>query len=174
MHTSTNTWRIHYNDVIMSAMASQITRLTMFTQPFIQGQIKETSKLCIIGLCAGNSQVTGEFPTQKASNAEYVSIWWRHHSVHILQIMLPCCSQLSNINDMNMTNWLPDLWPKNLNHLCRSFLAVLCRFHGSYDWFQVADRASYHDVWHAQPCSKVPRSRPLGNLAVCFFYLSQS
>ena len=34
----------------------------LFTQPFIQAQIKETSKLCVTGLCAGNSPVTGEFP----------------------------------------------------------------------------------------------------------------
>ena len=27
----------------------------------------------------GNSPVTGEFPAQRASNAENVSIWWRHH-----------------------------------------------------------------------------------------------
>ena len=40
---------------------------------------KKTSKLGVTGLCAGNSLVTGEFPTQKASNAENVSIWWRHH-----------------------------------------------------------------------------------------------
>ena len=40
---------------------------------------KKTSKLCVTGLCAGNSPVTGEFPAQIASNAENVSIWWRHH-----------------------------------------------------------------------------------------------
>ena len=40
---------------------------------------KKTSKLRATGLCAGNSPVTGEFPTQRASNAENVSIWWRHH-----------------------------------------------------------------------------------------------
>ena len=34
----------HYNDVIMSPMASQITSLTMFTQPFTQTQIKEHIK----------------------------------------------------------------------------------------------------------------------------------
>ena len=44
---------------------------------------KKTSKLRITGLCAGNSPVTGELPTQRASNAENVSIWWRHH-VHTL------------------------------------------------------------------------------------------
>ena len=40
---------------------------------------KKTSKLRVTGLCAGNSPVTGEFPVQRASNAENVSIWWRHH-----------------------------------------------------------------------------------------------
>ena len=40
---------------------------------------KKKSKLRVTGLCAGNSPVTGEFPAQRASNAENVSIWWRHH-----------------------------------------------------------------------------------------------
>ena len=40
---------------------------------------KKTSKLRITGLCEGNSTVTGDFPTQRASNAENVSIWRRHH-----------------------------------------------------------------------------------------------
>ena len=40
---------------------------------------KKTSKLRVIGLCAGNSPEAGEFPAQMASNAENVSIWWRHH-----------------------------------------------------------------------------------------------
>ena len=35
---------------------------------------KKTSKLCVTGLCEGNSPVTGEFPAQRASNAENVSI----------------------------------------------------------------------------------------------------
>ena len=29
----------------------------------------------------GNSPMTGEFPAQIASNAENVSIWWRHHGL---------------------------------------------------------------------------------------------
>ena len=40
---------------------------------------KKTSKLRVTGLCAGNSPGTGEFHAQMASNAENVSIWWRHH-----------------------------------------------------------------------------------------------
>ena len=42
---------------------------------------KKTPKLCVTGLCEGNSPVTGEFPTQRASKAENVSLWWRHHMV---------------------------------------------------------------------------------------------
>ena len=42
---------------------------------------KKTSKLHVTALCAGNSQVTGEFPAQMASNTEDVSIWWRHHEM---------------------------------------------------------------------------------------------
>ena len=43
---------------------------------------KKTSKLRVTGLCDGNSRVTGEFPAQRASNAENVSIWWRHHALN--------------------------------------------------------------------------------------------
>ena len=42
---------------------------------------KKTSKLRVTGLCEGNSPVTGEFPAQRASKAENVPIWWRHHDV---------------------------------------------------------------------------------------------
>ena len=40
---------------------------------------KKTSKLRVTGLWEGNSPVTGASPTQRAGNAEYISIWWRHH-----------------------------------------------------------------------------------------------
>ena len=42
---------------------------------------KKTSKLRVTGLCVGNSPWTSEFPAQMASNAENVSIWWRHQGV---------------------------------------------------------------------------------------------
>ena len=42
-------------------------------------RLKKTSKHRVTGLCAGNSPGTSEFPAQMASNAENVSIWWRHH-----------------------------------------------------------------------------------------------
>ena len=45
---------------------------------------KKTSKPRVTGLCVGNSPGAGEFPAQMASNAENVSIWWRHHVICIL------------------------------------------------------------------------------------------
>ena len=47
---------------------------------FIQ-RSKKTSKLRVTGLCAGNLSVTGEFPSQRASKAGKISIWWRHHEM---------------------------------------------------------------------------------------------
>ena len=46
---------------------------------------RRSKKLRVTGLCAGNSPATGEFPAQMASNAENVSIWWRHHGVNALR-----------------------------------------------------------------------------------------
>ena len=39
---------------------------------------KKTLQLRVTGLCVGISPGTGEFPAQMASDAENVSIWWRH------------------------------------------------------------------------------------------------
>ena len=43
---------------------------------------RKTSKLRVTGLCEGDSPVRGEFPAQRASNTENVSIWWRHHGLN--------------------------------------------------------------------------------------------
>ena len=70
----------HYNDVIMRASASQITSLTIvYSTVYSRRRSKKTPKLHVTGLCGGNSPVTGEFPAQRASNAENGPIWWRHH-----------------------------------------------------------------------------------------------
>ena len=54
----------------------------LFTQAFIQSQIKENIKAPRHWIFyAGNSLVTGEFPAQRTSNAKNASIWWRHHAI---------------------------------------------------------------------------------------------
>ena len=74
----------HYNDVIMSTIASQITSLTIVYSTVYSGadQIKHQS--------SETSPGTGEFPTQMASYAENVSIWWRHHVLNFLEICTDC------------------------------------------------------------------------------------
>ena len=65
----------------MGDITSKITSLTIFLlNRLFRRRSKKTSKLRITGLCAGSSPGIGEFPAQMASNAENVSIWWRHHA----------------------------------------------------------------------------------------------
>ena len=82
----------HYSDVTMDAIVSQITSLTIvYSTVLFRRRSKKTSKLCVTGLCAGNSPWTGEFPAQMASNAENVSIWWRHHVYGHVTWRQPLC-----------------------------------------------------------------------------------
>ena len=55
----------------MSAMVSQITGVSIVCWTVGSGaDHRKHQELPVAGLCAGNSPVTGEFPAQKASNAE--------------------------------------------------------------------------------------------------------
>ena len=70
----------HYNDVIMSIMASQITSPTIVYSTVYSGadQRKRQSS-------ASLAFVRGiHRSAQRASNAENVSIWWRHHDFCLL------------------------------------------------------------------------------------------
>ena len=70
-HSGCSCLAVHYNDVIMCAMASQITSLTMdYSTVYSRRRSKEASKLRVTGLCEGNSPVTSEFPAQMVNNAE--------------------------------------------------------------------------------------------------------
>ena len=55
---------------------------------------KKTPKHRVTGPCARNSPVTGEFPAEMASNAENVSIWWRHHAIYFHLPSLTGTSQI--------------------------------------------------------------------------------
>ena len=107
----------HYNDVIMSSVASQITSLTIVYSTVYSGaDQKKTSKLRVAGLCVGNAPVTGEFPAQMASNAENVSIWWRHHDsnfTHSRWTGTWCIVQaIGNLVKMKWSIQFKKLWQK--------------------------------------------------------------
>ena len=58
---------------------SNYHRLECLLNRLFRGRSKKTSKFRVTGICEGNSQVFGEFPAQRASNAKNFIIWWRHH-----------------------------------------------------------------------------------------------
>ena len=91
----------HYYDVLMGATASQITSLNRL----FRHRSKKTSKLCVTGPCEGNSVVTGEFPAQRARNAEMFPFndvimyicnnpWWRHQ-METFSALLALCAENS-------------------------------------------------------------------------------
>ena len=61
-------------------LKSPVSRL--FAQPFVQVQMKENIKASLAFVRGIHRHLTGGFPSQRASNAENVSIWWRH--VHVV------------------------------------------------------------------------------------------
>ena len=63
----------------MGTMASQITSLTIVYSAVYSGadQSKHQSSASL-AFVWGIHRGPGEFPAQMASNAENVSIWWRH------------------------------------------------------------------------------------------------
>ena len=65
----------------MSPMASQITSHGIVYITVYSGADKKNhqSSASLAFVRAESSPGTGEFPAQKASNAENVSIWWRNH-----------------------------------------------------------------------------------------------
>ena len=82
-HNAQKNWlnNSHYIDVIMTTMASQITSLTVvYLNVYSDTEIKENTKAPRHWPLCGEFTGTGEFPAQRASYAENVSIWWRHHA----------------------------------------------------------------------------------------------
>ena len=75
-------WRHNGRDDV-----SNHRRLDCLPNRLFTRRSKKTSKLRVTGLCGGNSPLTGEFPAQRASNAQNVPIAWRHHA-HVLWLYI--------------------------------------------------------------------------------------
>ena len=85
-------------------------RLYCLLNRLFRRRSKMISKLRVTGLCAGNAPGTGEFPAQMASNAENISIWWRHH-VKLTYRQKTCVTTQPSVSD-----WFVQvpLWPSGL------------------------------------------------------------
>ena len=103
----------HYGDVIMGAIAFQFTSLTIvYSKVYsdVDERKHQSSASLAHGLCVGNSPGTGEFPAQMASNAENVSVWWRHHVICDIRFIITIVITVntSDVGDMVVGN---SLWP---------------------------------------------------------------
>ena len=93
--TSWSTLRWHHNerDIVSNHQPHDCLLSRLFRR-----RSKKTSKHRTTGLCAGNSPGTAEFPSQMASHAENVSIWWRHHVCWISALLMgQNCSNLTHL-----------------------------------------------------------------------------
>ena len=79
---------VHYSDVITNTISNH-QRLECILNRLFRPTSKKMTKLYVTALCEGNSAVTGEFPSQMASNAENVSIWWRHNVFSLAHVRMP-------------------------------------------------------------------------------------
>ena len=91
----------NYNDVMMAAITSQITSLKIVYSTVYSGaDQRKASKLRVTGLCAGNSPGTSEFPAQMASDAENVSIWWRHNEAQEVTCISHVYADVNHVGHM--------------------------------------------------------------------------
>ena len=70
LHWTPLQWRHNGHDCISNHQPHHCLLKDLFRR-----RSKKTSKLRVTGLCEGNSPGIGEFPAQRASNMENVSIW---------------------------------------------------------------------------------------------------
>ena len=71
----------HYNDVIMSLMVSQSTSLRIVYSTVYWGADQRKHQSSPSLAFVGGTHRWLVVPRPKASNAENVSIWWRHHAL---------------------------------------------------------------------------------------------
>ena len=88
-------WRHNEVDCI-----SNHQRLSCLLNSLFRRRLNKISKPRVTGLCEGNLPMISGFPSQKISNAENVSIWWRHHDVSIICHIYACGCILSIFNDL--------------------------------------------------------------------------
>ena len=92
-------WRLNGRDSVSNHQPHDCLLNRLFRR-----RSKKTSKLRVTSLRVGNSPGTGEFPAQRASNAENVSLWWRHHEE------LTCNKMIHHYTPLLQRSWKVVYW----------------------------------------------------------------
>ena len=110
--------------------------------PLVPHRSKKTSKLCITGLCEGNSQVTGEFPTQRVSSTENVSIWC------LTEILIKTQNFSFTKMHLNISSakWQP-LCPGGDEFSWLSYMESPPTYHGSHPCSVLCNQGWVHLSW---------------------------
>ena len=88
MHSPQCVWSLQWRHNGCDGVSNHQLHHCLLNRTF-RRRSKKISKLRVTGLCVGNPPVTGDFPAQRASDAENVSIWGHHVIV---------CDQTSLLN----------------------------------------------------------------------------
>ena len=89
----------HYNDVIMGAMASQITsRTIVYSTVYSEADQRKHQSSASLAFVRGIHRGPVNSPHKMASNAENVSIWWRHHVAELYAMTHITVMTLCNYN----------------------------------------------------------------------------
>ena len=138
----------------MSAMASQITRLTShdcLLNHLFTAQVNKNIKTPHPWPCLGNSPVTGEFHVQKASNAENVSIWWRRTRRHHAHDGSCChgvksCPFSSSVHHMR----IPDVYLSCFDPIWIKFCIFITQNKNHRRVWNVALHVVKHGIWGSE------------------------
>ena len=115
-------WRHNGRDSVSNHQPHDCLRNRLFKR-----RSTKTSKLRVTCLFVGNSPMTGEFPAQMASNAEDVSIWWRHHTAYSF-------SGTDQRITMTIYKRHGVLNRPQFNVVCNSLFRLTTKSHQSFTW----------------------------------------
>ena len=102
-------------------------RLNCLLNLLFRRRSKKTPKPHVTGICKGNSSVTGEFPAQKASNAENVSIWswWRYYEIPSLPFYKePSTATIVSEVKCGISPLIPAKFFQDANFTARQYLEI--------------------------------------------------
>ena len=125
------TWDFHYSDVIMSVMVSQITGVSIVCWTVCSGSDQRKHQSSASLVFVGEFTVDQYFPSQRASDVENVSIWWRHHVFRFARLS----SEYNYVLFYNSDNTLSSLLATIMwCIICHKPFCHVCNFNNQLLW----------------------------------------
>ena len=132
----------------MGTIASQITSLRIVYSTVIRAQIKENITALRHWPLYREFTGTGEFPAQMVSNAENVSIWWRHHATLVApwvnaKITMQGRYPQGNLWSTTLVKLQYVISPSSVRHGILTLLKLICLTHWGWDKMAAIFQTTY-------------------------------